>query len=114
MKASALIYLLQSFINKYGDSDIRLVRDEQGDLSINLRKVCKDCEANFDITQKDRDSFERNGWSLPIRCKPCRKNRNQHSAFYSGLRETMNNNDKMRRNTKPRSNASKNYDGFRM
>jgi len=37
------------------------------------RKItCKDCGKQFDFPDKDQQFFNKNGWSDPIRCRPCR------------------------------------------
>ena len=81
---------------------------------VNLTFECRDCEVLFKITAKERLFFHKKGLNLPKRCKPCRLKAKRNKEMYHGLHESMNNNDKMRSRTKPRSNATKNFDGYRM
>ena len=76
--------------------------------------ICIACKSTFEFSEKDREFFEIKGWSNPIRCKPCREKRRIEREKYEGLRSTMNNNDKARCKSRPRSSATKMFDGYRM
>jgi hypothetical protein len=85
-------------------------RIQQGSLFIK----CKDCQLAFEFTKEDRQFYDQKGWDRPIRCKTCRKKHRLNREKYDGLYETMNNSDKMICKIKPRSNATKNFNGFRI
>lgn len=34
--------------------------------------TCRDCNKPFDFPEKDQEFFKQNGWSDPVRCRPCR------------------------------------------
>jgi hypothetical protein len=36
---------------------------------------CCDCNSDFPFTVNEQRKFNRNGWSEPVRCEPCRANR---------------------------------------
>jgi len=101
---------LQLLKESYGDCDAIIVNDNYDNLTISLFLVCRDCESKFEFTQKDRLFFKEKKWSKPVRCKPCREKRKKNAEKYVGFHETMNNNDKMKRNSKPR----KTFEDFSM
>ena len=114
MKASVVLYYLEQFINEFGDPVISFNYDKNKTLSITIHRKCKDCNTTYEIPKNERDYFIKKKWNLPVRCKQCREIRKWKNEMYEGLRGTMNNNDKMRSRTKPRSNATKNFNGYRM
>lgn len=40
---------------------------------------CKSCGANYFLTNSEKLFFEEKGWDIPIRCKPCQKNKKERN-----------------------------------
>lgn len=34
--------------------------------------TCRDCNQSFQFSEKDQEFFKKNGWTDPVRCRPCR------------------------------------------
>lgn len=42
---------------------------------MNIVKKCKDCGAEFTITEENKKWYEEKGLNIPVRCEACRKKR---------------------------------------
>lgn len=38
-----------------------------------MTKKCKDCGAEFEVTEGEQNWYAKKGWELPLRCKACRE-----------------------------------------
>jgi predicted RNA-binding Zn-ribbon protein involved in translation (DUF1610 family) len=44
-------------------------------ITMNIVKKCKDCGAEFTITEENKKWYEEKGLNIPVRCEACRKKR---------------------------------------
>lgn len=66
-----------------------------------MKKICKQCGREFELTKGEIDFFKSKGLNLPARCKDCRdKNKN-------GGSENTQNNNRPQNNTKPTAQYNK-------
>lgn len=38
-----------------------------------IQERCRDCDREFEITEREQDFYKEKEWSLPKRCAGCRK-----------------------------------------
>ena len=52
--------------------------------------ICKNCGMPFTLTEKQVESYTKQGWSTPKNCSCCRKeNRQERASQYYGLYEAI-------------------------
>lgn len=64
-----------------------------------MKKICKQCGAEFELSASEIEFYKSKNLSLPKRCKKCRKQNKQQTPTYKGNNTNYNNNLYNSRNT---------------